>query len=689
MKCPKHAETVLSEKIVKLFPEIFKRKLESPDLSDAAQDTESLKEPALEYEENAEADLVIRNARLFGENGTRDIAVSGGIVTRVGSRGDIEPVTGQATRIVDAEGNSVLPGFTDSHLHLSVAMKRRRGLNAGEIRTREEFRKKLRDFASRKSEEKVLYIFNLHYQDDPVIPSDKCRSFLDSIVEDRPLLVFAHDLHTVWANSRALDIAGLLREMPPYPPLAEELELEEKIVLGADKKPSGELREPEVGYFVTGPVQARFPVSIEESLEDLEAVCAELASHGITGVHNMALAQPAEDLSFLLLLIELEQKGRLPIRVCTSFSSIADEHMLEDVYRAYLVRKALARARRGEMTAAELHEYILDHLVNNGNNRHPSLLKASREDEKVASHPRIKDILDSSRHVFRTIEKTYLAPHGERGNPHRSEELPENISPRVKIRCDTVKIFMDGVVEKNTAYRLDKKPEEGIPEFSRKELEQLVMFADKLGMQVAAHSIGDASVRSMLDAIYRTREKNAEFDEARGHRIPHRIEHIELCRKEDIPRFGKEKVVTSMQPLHERPPVTLWHEMVPRNEWDTAFAWKDVLEERAVLVFGSDWPIVSCDVMEGIHHAVTREPWTDTGKHQALSLTQALEAYTYFPALTEYSGGIKGSISAGRIADLVILSEDISSLAENSPDGHWIRTTICDGKIVYDRNGSG
>ncbi|MBD3295997.1 MAG: amidohydrolase family protein, partial [Candidatus Omnitrophica bacterium] len=587
------------------------------------------------------------------------------------------------TRVIGAEGNWVLPGFTDSHLHLTVAMKRTRGRSVSEVTTPAGFERELKDLSKARPDQDVLYLFDLNYLRPPIIPAEECRSFLDRIVDDRPVIVFAHDLHTLWANSAALETAGLLHEMPPYPPLADELALENNIVLGADRIPSGELREPEVGYFVTGPVQARFPVPIEKQLDELENVCRDLATHGITGVHNMGLAQPAEDLSFLILLLELEQKGRLPVRVSTSFSAIADANMLEDVHQAYLARNALRSARNKEMNAAELHDLLLEKLLGKANSRHPDLVETAEKDSEIGGHPHIAEILSHSRHIHKVIEKTYLKPHGTRDNPHRKQGMPEYIGEGCKVRCDTVKIFMDGIVEKNTAYRLDREPVMGIPEFSEEELFSLVEFADKLGMQVAAHSIGDASVRSMLNAILRVRRLHDDMDEERGHKIPHRVEHIELCEPGDIPRFGEESVVTSMQPLHERPPVRLWHKMVPENKWDTAFAWEDVQKNGAVLVFGSDWPIVSCDVREGIQHAVTRTPWVRGSLDQSVSLDEAVNAYTSGPAFTEYSDRIKGRVQPGMLADMVIISGDLKALQRKDGSKPDIHMTICDGRIIH------
>jgi len=682
--CPTRTSTILHKLMTRKYPELFKANKADLNHDDYLPNSTPLLEPALEYNAEATADLVIRNARLgTGDDASiQHIAITDNIITRVGTIEEINAVTGPDTRVIDAQNQSVVPGFTDSHLHLAVAMQRLRACDVEDVTNLDDFKASITEFAHQRAGEDVLYVFGLHYFDDPIIPSETCRHMLDELVSDKPLLVYAHDLHTAWANTRALEEAELLHTMPPYPPLVEELDLEEKIVLGDDNMPSGEFREPEVCYFISGPLEAKFPQTIDKQMEDLENVCHTLASLGITGVHRMALAQPAEDIAFLLLLIELEQRGRLPIRVSTSFSSIADNNMLPDAIRAYKARNALLKARRKELSAVELHDTLMDLLRQAGGGRHDTLHKKINSKE-TPSHPHRAKIHELSEHIHDMVHHAHIRHHVKRTNPHRHESMPDYLDDHPKIRCDTVKIFMDGIIEKDTAFRLDQPPTQGIPEFHQHELDTLLEMADKLGLQVAAHSIGDGSVRSMLDAISRARTANEAVDQERGHQIPHRIEHIETCSQQDLPRFGKEHVVTSMQPLHERPPVTLWHKLVPKKEWNTAFAWKEALQDGAVLVFGSDWPIVSCDVRQGINHAVTRKPWFGGARQQAVNLNEALHAYTSGAAFTEYCSRIKGAIQPGMLADITILSGPIDDLQHENPEIE-IRQTICDGKVIYE-----
>lgn len=681
MNCPKSPETFLRHKLTKEYPEVFGVGMDDINPEHYPPDTEYRIEPEIEYDKDAPADLVIRNA-LLANGQIKDIAVAGNLIIRVCDSEELKDIITSETEIIDANEKSVSPGFVDSHLHLDVAMQRLGSLNVEEVKSSTEFKDKLVSYAEKNQHMPFLQVFGLHYFDDPIIPAENCRDFLDELVEDKPLLIFAHDMHTVWGNTKALDESDMLKPMPPYPHLIEELDLEDKIVTDKKGIPTGEFKEPEVYSFLVGPLQSKFPKSIEQQLEDLETVCLTLAAEGITGVHRMALAQPSQDISFLILLFELEQSNRLPIRVSSSFSAVADHNMLKDVVLGYNTREFISKARNGETTTAQLHEELTLLLKAANEDRHQKLVKASQKGERHADHPKSETLMATSTHIKDVNHGSYVKLHLERDNPHTNSSHPDHLNYHSKIRLDTLKIFMDGVIEKDTAYRTDQPPSKGIPEFNQADLNTLLEFADRLGIQVAAHTIGDGSVKSILDAIANARKANSEIDRKRGHKIPHRIEHIEICRHEDIPRFGLMHTITSMQPLHERPPMTLWHTLIPENEWNTAFAWKENKDNGAILVFGSDWPIVSCNVRKGIHHAVSRKPWKEKSRDQSVDIETALAAYTSEAAYSEFCQNIKGAIKPGMLADIVILSGNIRDL-QNGADKLEVMTTICDGKIIY------
>ncbi|MDP8235089.1 MAG: amidohydrolase family protein, partial [Candidatus Erginobacter occultus] len=502
MTCLRKPHARLLARMQNIYPDLAKLEKELLNIDDIEPDTQSLLEPPLEYEKSPPAELVIKNARLPGkEGGDWNIAVKEKYIVEVGDSERVEPFIDEKTLIIDAEGSSVLPGFCDSHLHLLKGAEHLSGCDMEGVEKADEFKKRLGDFAKDHPDEPVVYVYGVHYFDPPLIPAETTRHFLDTIIKDKPLLVFAHDLHTAWANTKALEISNLLRKMPPYPTLIETLDLDGNIVLGEDKIPGGELREPEVYYLVEGKLRAKFPQPPEKQLENLLHACRELTRLGFTSVHRMGLSHPVEDIAFLLLILELEHRGKLPLRVFSSISSVADQNMLEDVRQAHQIRRALDKARSGKLSVEQLYEFLFEQLKQAGGSRHQAVSALVEKYRDSSDYPHLEKIEQLSRTIRDLNWKRYIEPHQKRGNIYQRDELGRYLNPDAKIRCDTVKIFMDGVIEKDTAYRLDRDPVEGIPAFTQSQLNLVVDLADRLGMQVAAHSIGNAAVRSMLDAI--------------------------------------------------------------------------------------------------------------------------------------------------------------------------------------------
>jgi predicted amidohydrolase YtcJ len=192
----------------------------------------------------------------------------------------------------------------------------------------------------------------------------------------------------------------------------------------------------------------------------------------------------------------------------------------------------------------------------------------------------------------------------------------------------------------------------------------------------------------LLEAVASARDANAAVDDRRGHRVRHRIEHIELCLPKDIQRFVELEVIPSMQPFHERPPsrpLSLWFQKVPENEWETAFPWASLVETGAPLVFGSDWPIVSCDCLAAMRHAIARQPWREGLKNQGLGFADAAAGFCSNPAYAVNEENVAGRIEPGMVADLVILSGDIGPDGSQLTEDTKAVLTLCDGEIVYER----
>jgi predicted amidohydrolase YtcJ len=212
---------------------------------------------------------------------------------------------------------------------------------------------------------------------------------------------------------------------------------------------------------------------------------------------------------------------------------------------------------------------------------------------------------------------------------------------------------------------------------------QRVQGADKAGLQVMIHAIGDEANLRILD-IYR---QVAQENGVRDRRF--RIEHAQHLRASEIPRFGQQKVIASMQPFHEADDGRWCEKRIGAERAKGTYAFRSLLKSGAILAFGSDWTVAPLNPLTGIKAAVTRE--TLDGKNpegwlpqEKITLEEALRGYTVGAAYAEFAEGVKGSISIGKLADLILLDRDIYSSEPRKLDQARVTLTICDGKVVWD-----
>jgi predicted amidohydrolase YtcJ len=255
------------------------------------------------------------------------------------------------------------------------------------------------------------------------------------------------------------------------------------------------------------------------------------------------------------------------------------------------------------------------------------------------------------------------------------------------VKAGAVKIVMDGVIESHTAGMLapysDDGSTSGSPAFTQAELDALVARLDRRGFQIFTHAIGDRSVRMVLDAYARVRAA----DPARPRR--HRIEHIEVTTAEDVPRFAALGVIASMQPYHASPDLNgAWDRAVGPERIALAFAWRSLRDAGARVIYGSDWPVVTQDPLVGLHAAVTREDLS--GKPaggwipaQRLTLEQAIRGYTSDAAYASFDEDNRGSLAPGKLADLVVLSQDLFAIDPRRIADVKVVMTVVGGETRY------
>lgn len=253
------------------------------------------------------------------------------------------------------------------------------------------------------------------------------------------------------------------------------------------------------------------------------------------------------------------------------------------------------------------------------------------------------------------------------------------------VRGGCVKLFMDGVIETYTGLLVDPYADNpttcGDSNYTVDHFNRIVLEADRLGLQIFVHSVGDGGVRRVLNAYALAQKANGVRDSR------HRVEHIEVIHPHDLPRFKELGVIASMQPLHAPPSVDdgdIWQFRVGESRWPLSFAWTDIRKTGARLVFGSDWPVVSQNPMLGVHNTLNRKPWADGMPHHHQDLADTLCSYTCDASYAEFQEHIKGQLKSGYLADLVLFSDDIFEIPPEKMKDVRPQLTILGGKITYE-----
>jgi predicted amidohydrolase YtcJ len=212
-------------------------------------------------------------------------------------------------------------------------------------------------------------------------------------------------------------------------------------------------------------------------------------------------------------------------------------------------------------------------------------------------------------------------------------------------------------------------------------MERRIMEADRAGLQVAIHAIGDKANHVILDIMEKVIAQNGERDRR------WRIEHAQHLLPEDIERIARLGIIASVQPYHAVDDGRWAERKIGRERCQTAYVFQSLLEKGVVLACGSDWTVAPLDPLSGIYAAVTRRTLDDRHPEgwfpeQKISLEEAVKGYTLNGAIAEFSEGDKGSIEAGKLADLVVLTRNIFALPPEELRNSKVKMTIFNGRIV-------
>jgi predicted amidohydrolase YtcJ len=535
------------------------------------------------------ADTIVLHGKIYTLDAKQPwaqaLAIRADRIVAVGDDAAIEKFREPGTKVIDAAGHLVLPGFVDCHIHFldgSLSLGR---VNLEDAKDVPDIQQRLREYAAKHSGSDWLLGRGWDYAmfGAETLPHKK---YLDELFPDRPVYLEGYDGHTYWANSKALALAGITRDTP----------------------------DPPNGVIVRDPVTHEATGALKEAAHDLVGKALPVVTR-------------AEKLAALRDGIKWANKNGL-----TRVHSAGGDFPELDLYDEL--------RRHGDLTLRFYIAYFMD----------PPEMR-----------PKDLEAIENARKKYHDAW----------------------------IDTDAVKFMVDGVIESHTAAMLDPYSDDpsskGKLFWEPAKYNSAVAELDKRGLQLFTHAIGELGVRTALDGYQHAEETNHTSD-----RRP-RIEHIETISPADIPRFGKLGVIASMQPLHSYPNVDtldVWAHNAGPERASRAWVWKSIADAGGRYAFGSDWPVVTLNPWYGLQTAVTRQTREGTPEagfvpSQRLTVAQAVQGYTLDAAFAGRREKTEGSLEKGKLADLIIVSNNIFEIDPHKISETKVRTTIVGGQVVY------
>jgi predicted amidohydrolase YtcJ len=534
------------------------------------------------------ADVALTGGRIYTVDADRSwaeaVAIKDGRIVFVGSSADAKDFIGNGTKVVDLRGRMVVPGFQDAHVHPISAGIEANACNLNGLEDVDAYIAAIKKYADAHPDEP--WITGGGWSMAAFGPGALARrELIDAVVSDRPVFLYSQDGHTTWANSKALEIAGITNETPDPPDGRIDRDPKTGAAVGSLQEGASSL------------VAAKIPpVSDAQRADGLRYAVKYLNALGITAVQDASVNE--EDLGTYR---NLDDGGELSLHVVGSIWWERDKGLeqIEDIKRL-----------RAEFTKGH-------------------------------------------------------------------------------IDARTVKIMQDGVMENYTAAMLEPylvpDKTKGIPMVAPENLKEAVTKLDAEGFQVHFHAIGDAAIRQSLDAVEAARTANGDL----GHR--HHISHLELIDRADIPRFKALGVIANFQPLwamNDDYVTELTIPFIGPERAQNLYPIASVAKSGGMLAFGSDWSVSSPNPFEQMETAVTRlEALGGTTEpllpDEAISLAEALDAFTINAAYVNRLEKDAGSIEVGKRADLAVLDRNLFDTAPAELSDTKVLVTLFEGKAVH------
>lgn len=530
------------------------------------------------------AELIVTNARIYTVDESRPmveaLAVRGGRVLFAGSAGEAMALRGPATRVLDLDGRTVIPGMVDAHAHLLGLGEMLRNVDLVGTRSYDEV--VARTTTRAKTLPAGAWVLGRGWDQnqwgDTRFPT---HDALSRAIPDHPVVLGRIDGHAVLANAAAMRAAG---------------------VTAATKDPEGgrivrDAQGNPTGVFVDNAeslvTRAMPDLSRDEKRTAIRTAIAEMHRWGLVGMHDAGAG--AEVLG---IYEELGKAGQLDLRL---YAMIADD--------SATIARAFAQGPR-----SALYD---DHLW---------------------------------------------------------------------IR--SVKLYADGALGSRGAALLEPYTDDpgnrGLLVSAPAHIQEVATRALRAGFQVNTHAIGDRGNRLVLDAY----EAALKAAPAADHRF--RVEHAQILNHQDIPRFAALGVIPSMQAVHQTSDMYWAGNRLGVGRLLGAYAWRSLLATGVPVPNGSDFPVEQVNPLLSFHSAVTRQDvsnWPAGGWHaeQRMTRDEALKSMTIWPAYAAFQEQLMGSLTAGKLADFVVLDRDIMTVGDADILGTRVLATYIGGKAVYER----
>lgn len=251
-------------------------------------------------------------------------------------------------------------------------------------------------------------------------------------------------------------------------------------------------------------------------------------------------------------------------------------------------------------------------------------------------------------------------------------------------RLGPLKIIADGSLGAHTAALLepyrDAPETKGILNYTDRQLEELIRAGHNSGMQIAVHCIGDRALQQSLDILNKVHLERPRADARHG------IVHCQIMSREQQDQFRRLNLLAYIQPIFIRTDMHIVEKCVGQSLASTSYNWRRYEDLGVHQTGGSDCPVDTFDVLLGIHHAVTRQD-SATGKiwypDHRLSVEEALRCYTWEGAYASFAERVRGSLTVGKYADLVVLERDITAIPAESIGTAKVLMTMVNGKTTY------